>query len=233
MAKPNILIVEDDQDIQQLLSYNLMKSGFNVSCADDGAAGLKLLETENPDLIILDLMLPEINGLEVCRAIRQNPERWETPLIMLTAMGEEEDIVKGLDYGADDYMTKPFSPKVLIARIKAQLRKKKEKEPLSSEASPETIEAKGLTINPLRHEVMAGGQPVANLTVTEFNILKFLAARPGWVFSRQQIIDEVRGYDFLVTERAVDVQIFGLRKKLGDAGELIETVRGIGYRFRE
>ncbi len=232
MAKPHILIVEDDEDIQQLVSYNLLKAGFNVTCAENGNQSLELFETETPDLVILDLMLPGINGLEVCRTIRQNPAQWETPIIMLTAKGEEEDIVKGLEYGADDYMTKPFSPKVLIARIKAQLRRKKEKEKEEVPKEREIIEIHGLNINPIRHEVTIQGKAV-DLTLTEFNILKFIATRPGWVFSRQQIIDEVRGYDFLVTTRAVDVQIFGLRKKLGDAGELIETVRGIGYRFKE
>ncbi len=232
MAKPHILIVEDDEDIQQLVSYNLLKAGFNVTCADDGNESLERMENENPDLVILDIMLPGINGLDVCRAIRQNKEKWETPIIMLTAKGEEEDIVKGLEYGADDYMTKPFSPKVLIARVKAQLRRKKEKEKKEIPQGQEIIDIHGITINAIRHEVTVQGKPVV-LTLTEFNILKFLAGRPGWVFSRQQIIDEVRGYDFLITTRAIDVQVFGLRKKLGDAGELIETIRGIGYRFKE
>jgi len=232
VAKPHILIVEDDEDIQQLVSYNLLKAGFNVTCADDGNESLERMENENPDLVILDIMLPGINGLDVCRAIRQNKEKWETPIIMLTAKGEEEDIVKGLEYGADDYMTKPFSPKVLIARVKAQLRRKKEKEKKEIPQGQEIIDIHGITINAIRHEVTVQGKPVV-LTLTEFNILKFLAGRPGWVFSRQQIIDEVRGYDFLITTRAIDVQVFGLRKKLGDAGELIETIRGIGYRFKE
>lgn len=232
MAKPHILIVEDDEDIQQLVSYNLLKAGFNVTCADDGNESLEKLEAESPDLVILDIMLPGVNGLDVCKAIRQNPEKWDIPVIMLTAKGEEEDIVKGLEYGADDYMTKPFSPKVLIARVKTQLKRKKETDRKDTPEGQETIEIHGLTINTLRHEVIYRGEPVT-LTLTEFNILKFLAGRPGWVFSRQQIIDDIRGYDFLVTTRAVDVQIFGLRKKLGDAGEFIETVRGIGYRFKE
>lgn len=229
MARQYVLVVEDDEDIQQLVGFNLLKAGFHVTCADSGEDGLRRLETERVDLVLLDVMLPGISGVEVCRAIKGDPRRKRLPVIMLTARDEEDDVVAGLDSGADDYVTKPFSVKVLVARIKSALRRKPAEDEL---ASREEISIHGLSINPGRHEVTVGGESVS-LTMTEFNILLLLARRPGWVFSRQQIIDAVRGSDFLVTPRAMDVQIFGLRRKLGEAGACIETVRGIGYRFKE
>ncbi|NNK57538.1 MAG: response regulator transcription factor [Desulfofustis sp.] len=232
MGKITILVVEDEAAIQQLVSYNLIKAGFHVTCADNGEEALECLLQETIDCVLLDLMLPGMGGLEVCETIRRNSEKngRYIPIVMLTAKGEEEDIVEGLEYGADDYVTKPFSPKVLIARIKAVLRRSYEKQK-QEEDDQGTIVVGELEINKGRHEVMLQGE-LLHLTMTEFGILALLASKPGWVFSRQQIIDSVRGYDFLITPRAIDVQIFGLRKKMGDFGTLVETVRGVGYRFK-
>lgn len=233
MTKKHILIVEDDEDIQQLVSYNLIRAGFNVSCADSGEDALVSLQNERFDCVLLDLMLPNISGLEVCRWVRssQDESYGRVPIIMLTAKGEEEDIVAGLESGADDYLTKPFSPKVLVARIKAVLRRFEDQSSDRDRDNKGNIVVHNLTIDQNRHEVRLGGE-LLQLTMTEFGILAFLAKKPGWVFTRQQIIDSVRGYDFLVTPRAIDVQIFGLRKKMGDSGKMIETVRGIGYRIK-
>ena len=228
MKKYSILVVEDDADIQQLVSYNLVKAGFNVTCADSGEEALSVLAHERVDAMVLDLMLPGKDGNEVCRTVRSKEATRSLPIIMLTAKGEEDDIVTGLDSGADDYVTKPFSPRVLIARIEAALRRKTEAaQPDEGQVSIFTRHS--LEIHPGRHEVRVAGQEV-QLTASEFTILELLASRPGWVFSRQQIIDQIRGYDYSITPRAVDVQIFGLRKKLGNAGACIETVRGLGYR---
>ncbi len=231
MRKPSILVVEDDTDIQQLVSYNLIKAGFNVTCADTGEEALQLLGREPVDAMVLDLMLPGKDGNEVCRAVRSQEAIKGLPIIMLTAKSEEDDIVSGLECGADDYVTKPFSPRVLIARLEAALRRTPESTEIPDESAG-FISRHGMEIHPGRHEVRVNGEEV-HLTASEFTILELLAGRPGWVFSRQQIIDQVRGYDYSITPRAVDVQIFGLRKKLGDSGACIETVRGIGYRIRE
>ncbi|WP_028583982.1 response regulator transcription factor [Desulfogranum mediterraneum] len=232
MDKPRILVVEDDSDIQQLVSYNLIKSGFNVSCADSGEEALQILEREQVDGMILDLMLPGKDGMEICAQIRKQETTSTLPIIMLTAKGEEDDIVSGLEHGADDYVTKPFSPRVLLARLEAVLRRKPEQPQGGHEQEEGIISLHSMEIHPGRHEVLLEGEQI-HLTITEFTILTLLANRPGWVFSRQQIIDHVRGYDYMITPRAVDVQIFGLRKKLGPTGSCIETVRGIGYRLKE
>ncbi len=232
MGKASILLVEDDADIQQLVSYNLIKSGFNVTCADSGEEALQILEQEPVDLVLLDLMLPGKDGMEVCTIIRVKTDIIQPPIIMLTAKSEEDDIVTGLSCGADDYVTKPFSPRVLIAKVQAMLRRKQEKIPRQQRPDKETIRIHSMVIHPGRHEVLVEGKQI-HLTGTEFTILEQLAGRPGWVYSRQQIIDKIRGYDYIITPRAIDVQIFGLRKKLGDKGNFIETVRGIGYRLRE
>lgn len=233
MGKVNILIVEDEIAIQQLVSYNLIKAGFHVTCADTGEEALEYLLNEDIDCILLDLMLPGMSGLEVCETVKKKSgsKGLHIPIIMLTAKGEEEDIVTGLEYGADDYITKPFSPKVLIARIKAILRRGFETTKSQNEDHRAIIIVEDLEINKGCHEVTLNNEKL-QLTMTEFGILELLAGKPGWVFSRQQIIDSVRGYDFLITPRAIDVQIFGLRKKMGESGTLIETVRGIGYRFQ-
>jgi two-component system phosphate regulon response regulator PhoB len=232
MKKKRILVVEDDEDIQQLVSYNLVKAGFDVECAETGEEGLGKIISGEPDLVLLDLMLPGVDGSQICRQLRLSEENRELPVIMLTAKGEDADMVAGLDLGADDYITKPFSPEVLISRIKAVLRRKVREKNAHPKERGEVMEIHDLSIDPGRHEVTVAGRPV-QLTLTEFGILDLLAKRPGWVFSRQQIIDAVRGYEYIVTPRAIDVQIFSLRKKLGETGKKIETVRGIGYRMAD
>jgi len=228
MPGEKILIVEDEEEIQELISYNLGREGFGTTVAGSGEDGLKVLREDVPALIVLDLMLPGMNGLEFCRFVKRDPKTAGVPIVMVTARGEETDIVAGLELGADDYVTKPFSPKVLVARIRAVLRRGTEPGPADSDV----IRAHDIEIHAGRHEVKVSGRHV-ELTLTEFRILGFLAGRPGWVFTRYQIVDAVKGEDYAVTERSVDVQIVGLRKKLGEAGSYIETVRGVGYRFRE
>lgn len=232
MKKPVILCVEDEEDIQELVVYNLVKSGFNVLCADTGEEAIEKLGSSRPNLVILDLMLPGMNGLEVCKTMKRVATLKDIPIIMLTAKGEEIDIITGLDLGATDYVTKPFSPKVLVARVKAALRKNAESIALKSKEEDAVIIKDNLIIDPVRHEIKIDGKEIS-LTVTEFNILKLLVRRASWVFSRQQIIDAVRGDEYAVTPRAVDVHIFSLRNKLGYSGKKIESVRGIGYRFKE
>ena len=228
MAKEKILVVDDEEDILELLKYNLSREGYQVSCTTSGEKTLNLVKTETPDLILLDLMLPGMDGLEVARRLKDNPTTKKVPIVMLTAKGEEADIVTGLELGADDYITKPFSPRILLARVRAVLRRKEK----GSQDQTSVIQIHNLVIHPGRHEVTVNGDQVP-LTFTEFGILNYLARRPGWVFTRSQIVDEVRGEDYYVTDRSVDVQIVGLRKKLGPAGKHIETVRGVGYRFRD
>ncbi|MCK4305938.1 MAG: response regulator [Candidatus Eisenbacteria sp.] len=228
MASKHILVVEDEQDIRELLEYNLSREGFTVSCAGCGEDGLELAQAKRPDLVVLDLMLPGIDGLEVCRRLRKDPDSENIPIVMLTAKGEESDIVAGLEVGADDYVTKPFSAKVLISRIRAVLRRNR-REPHDEK---DRIQIHDLVIDVRRHEVRVGKELV-RLTYTEFSLLRFLASRPGWVFTRYQIVDGIRGEDYAVTDRSVDVQVVGLRRKLGGAGEYIETVRGVGYRFKD
>jgi len=233
MAKTNVLVVEDEADIQQLVSYNLIRAGFHVTCADNGEEAMERLRSEEIDCVLLDLMLPGMSGIDVCTAIRkvESASEKSLPIIMLTAKGEEEDVVAGLECGADDYITKPFSPKVLIARVKAVVKRSVAVKQDKTESKAGVIHVDGLKIDKRRHEVKLDGEEVL-LTTTEFSILSLLAEKPGWVFTRQQIIDSVRGYDFLITPRAIDVQIFGLRKKMGNCGKNIETVRGIGYRYK-
>lgn len=231
MKKPVILSVEDEEDIQELVSYNLVRAGFHVLCAASGEEAIEKLGASHPDLVVLDLMLPGMSGLDVCKTMKRIDSLKDIPIIMLTAKGEEIDIITGLDLGADDYVTKPFSPRVLVARVKAVLRKKSENTQRRIREEDAIIVRDTLVIDPVRYEVKVDGNRV-KLTVTEFNILKLLAQRASWVFTRQQIIDAVKGYEFSVTPRAVDVHIFSLRNKLGKAGEQIESVRGIGYRFR-
>jgi two-component system alkaline phosphatase synthesis response regulator PhoP len=227
MVKERILVVEDEEDILELVNYNLTKEGYRAECVTSGEDALRKVKERIYDLIVLDLMLPGVDGLEVCKILKSDSHTAHIPIIMLTAKSEESDIVLGLEFGADDYITKPFSPRVLIARIRSALRRKKKEE--QEDVSVMTID--DLQINPTRYEVFVKGQEV-KLTTTEFGILVCLARRPGWVFTRYQIIDAVKGEDYIVTDRAVDVQIVNLRKKLGSLGNLIETVRGVGYRFK-
>ena len=228
MPKEKILVVDDEEDILELVRYNLTKEGFNVLCASTGEEGLNAAKSKLPDLIILDLMLPGIDGLDVARSLKSEKNTKDIPVIMLTAKGEEADIVTGLELGADDYISKPFSPRILTARVRAVLRRRSK----PADDEKDILEIHDIIIHTGRHEVLVKNEPI-QLTFTEFGILNFLVRRPGWVFTRSQIVDAVRGDDYFVTDRSVDVQIVGLRKKLGSAGKYIETVRGVGYRFKE
>lgn len=229
MTEEKILVIEDDNDIRELIRYNLIREGYKVSESSDGEDGLSKANSASFDLILLDLMLPGINGIEICKSLKGNPRTAGIPIIMVTAKGEEADIVIGLELGADDYVAKPFGPKVLIARIKAVLRRKQ----ISVAAETgKAIKLDNLEINPGKREVLVDGKQV-DLTFTEFQIIHFLASKPGWVFTRYQIVDAVKGEDYPVTDRSVDVQIVGLRKKLGPYGKNIETIRGVGYRLSE
>ena len=228
MAKERILVVDDEEDILELVRFNLAREGYPVICTTSGEETLKIVQREHPDLVVLDLMLPGIDGLDVAKALKNDPKTKDIPIIMLTAKGEEADIVTGLELGADDYLTKPFSPRILVARVRAVLRRGAPEVP----EDESVLKVHNLLIHPGRREVLVNGEQ-AQLTFTEFGILNYLARRPGWVFTRSQIVDAVRGDDYPVTDRSVDVQIVGLRKKLGKAGKYIETVRGVGYRFME
>lgn len=228
MSEENILVVEDEKDIQELVRYNLSREGYRVTCADSGEEALKTVKSLLPDLVVLDLMLPCMDGLEVCRRMKKEPDMAHIPIIMLTAKGDESDIVAGLEIGADDYVTKPFNLKVFVTRVRAVLRRSNNEAPREEEI----LRFPELVIHPGRHEVLVNDKPVS-LTYTEFGILKYLASRPGWVFTRNQIVEAVRGDGFSVTERSVDFQVVGLRKKLAGAAGRIQTVRGVGYRFKE
>ena len=228
MPKERILVVDDEEDILELVRYNLAREGYHIAGALSGEDALKKARSEAFDLIVLDLMLPGIDGLEVTKILKANEKTRHIPIVMLTAKGEEADIVTGLELGADDYITKPFSPRVLIARVRTALRRKTAK----ADDDTAVVQIHELEIHPGRRSVVAKGKAL-DLTYTEFQVLYILARRPGWVFTRYQIVDGVRGDDYPVTERSVDVQIVGLRKKLGSYGKYIETVRGVGYRFRE
>jgi two-component system, OmpR family, alkaline phosphatase synthesis response regulator PhoP len=227
MARGRILVIDDEEDLVELVRYNLEKEGFTVRSAQDGEAGLTAAKKELPDLVLVDLMLPGIDGLDVCRSLRSDSRTARIPLIMLTAKSAESDRILGLELGADDYVTKPFSPRELLARIKALLRRTS-----SPQAASEVIRRGSLTIDMARRTVICGGEPII-LTATEFRLLQFFAAHSGHVFSRAQLIDGAMGRDVVVEDRTIDVHITGLRKKLGNCGDWIETVRGFGYRFRD
>jgi two-component system alkaline phosphatase synthesis response regulator PhoP len=222
-----ILVVDDEEDVLELVKYNLEKNGYRVTTASTGEEAINKARSILPNLVLLDLMLPGIDGLEVCKQLKSNPKTEHVPVIMLTAKGEESDVVVGLEVGADDYITKPFSPKVLIARIRRILHRS-----IAQQRDSFPVKIHEINIDPSRHEVLVKGKRT-DLTYTEFKILYALARRPGIVFTRYQIVDAVHGNDYLVTERAVDVQIVSLRRKLGPCGKYIETVRGIGYRFKD
>ena len=228
MPKQTILVVDDEEDILELVRYNLAREGYQVVCATSGEKALEQIRLQPIALMVLDLMLTGIDGLEVTRRLKQKEKSRNIPIVMLSAKGEEADIVAGLELGADDYVTKPFSPRILIARIKAVLRRQK----TAIDRPEQLIMIHGMTIDPLRRTVEVNHRPV-DLTFSEFEILVFLARRPGWVFTRSKIVDAVRGDNYPVTDRSVDVQIVGLRKKLGPSGKVIETVRGVGYRLKE
>jgi two-component system alkaline phosphatase synthesis response regulator PhoP len=230
VSREKILVIEDEPDILDIIAYNLSREGYTVVCARDGEAGLEKCRREEPQLVLLDLMLPGLDGLEVCRRLQLEPETRQIPVIMVTAKGEEADVVLGLGLGADDYVTKPFSPRELIARVKAVLRRG----PLRNHDTdaPGRIRRDGLSIDLARHEVLVDGEPVA-FTATELRLLHFLAARPGRVFTRDQLLSRVLGQDVMVIDRNIDVHVRAIRQKLGRHRDLIETIRGVGYRFRD
>lgn len=228
MPREKILVVEDDEDILELIAFNLQNEGYAVSKAESAEEAFKKVAGSLPDLIVLDLMLPEMDGLEVCRRLKADERLRSVPIVMVTAKGEESDVVAGLELGADDYITKPFRRRELVARVRAVLRRRAQ----PAVASDAKLARDCLEIDPGRREVKIRGKAI-DLTFSEFQILHLLAQRPGWVFSRYQIVDAIRGEDYAVTDRAVDVQIVGLRRKLGKAAGCIETVRGVGYRFKE
>jgi len=226
--KPTILVVEDEEDLRDIILYNLVREGYQSVGVETGEQGLEQAIALKPDLIILDLMLPGMNGMDVCRNIRQNAATQAIPIIMVSAKGEEADIVSGLELGADDYVTKPFSPRILLARVRSVFRRSKQVEVVDVSL----MKIEGLTIDTKKYQLSIDNAPV-DLTKSEFGILHFLASHRGWVFTRYQIVDAIRGDKYVVTERAIDVQIAGLRKKLDAYADLIETVRGVGYRFKE
>ncbi len=225
MQGRKILIIEDEEDLVDLLRFNLEAQGYEVAAAYTGEEGLAMAQQEKPDVLLLDIMLPGMDGLDVCRRLKRSPATADISIIMVTAKGEESDIVEGLELGADDYVTKPFSLKVLFARIQAVLRRRE------GDDSPERLIRGPVMVDPVKFEVTVSGRPVT-LTPTEFRILHLLVRKPGWTFTRNQIMQHVHGENHAATARSVDVQIVGLRRKLGEAGALIETIRGIGYRFR-
>jgi two-component system phosphate regulon response regulator PhoB len=229
MSRPVILIIEDDPEIQEMLALAFSGEGWTLRQAKTGEEGLAFLESGGADCIILDIMLPGMDGLRVLKKIKGDDRFKGAPLILATAKGEEPDIVSGLELGADDYVVKPYSPRVLIARIRAALRRAEE----NREGAPEKqVRQEGaLMIDALRHEASLEGKPL-DLSATEFAMLLHFMSHPGLVFSRDRIIAAVHGPDYPVTDRSVDVQILALRKKLGEAGEMIETIRGVGYRFK-
>jgi len=228
VAYETVLIVEDERDILNLISYNLRKAGYRTRGVTSGEEGMALLLEEQPDLVMLDLMLPGMDGFQVCREMKANKKLKDIPVIMLTAKTEDSDVVSGLEVGADDYITKPFSPKVVVARVRTVLRRMRNEK---LKVENDKILIHGIEIDSGRHEVFCDGKLV-DLSATEFLILSFLASNPGWVFSRSQIITAVKGEDYPVTERSVDVQILGIRKKLGEYGDNIVTIRGVGYKMK-
>ena len=229
VKKETILIVDDEEDILELIKFNLEIEGYSIITALTGEKAIKIARQSVIGLIVLDLMLPGIDGLEVAKILKRDEKTWGIPIIMLTAKGEESDIVTGLELGADDYLSKPFSPKILIARIRAILRRGYEKTSPSQGAI--NIEG-GMVIDPAKYAVSIN-EDVVDLTLSEFELLSFLVRKKGWVFTRGQIVDAIRGENYAVTERSVDVIIAGLRKKLKNYAFVIETVRGVGYRFKE
>jgi two-component system phosphate regulon response regulator PhoB len=228
MSKEVILIIEDDPDIQELLSHTMSREGWKILQVKTGEDGLKIIKTKKVNCILLDIMLPGMDGLKVLKKIKEIEQCKAIPVIMATARGEEADIITGLELGADDYVVKPYSPKILIARIRVALRRQEEGGHIQSVSVWQQGELK---LDAARHTAYYGDKQL-DLFATEFALLKHFLSNPEIVFSRNQIISAIHGPDYPVTDRSVDVQILGLRKKLGDAGDMIETIRGVGYRFR-
>ena len=223
----SILIVEDEKDVVDLLTLNLRKAGaFTISTASDGVAGLNKARDERPDFVILDLMLPKMPGLEVCKILKTDPATRQIPIMMLTAKAEEIDRIVGLEFGADDYVVKPFSPREVVLRINAILRRG------TAEPTDDRLTAGPIAIDPARHQVEVAGRRV-DLTTLEFKLLRTLMQRRGRVQERDRLLNDVWGYESVIDTRTVDTHVRRLREKLGPAGDVIETVRGFGYRLRE
>jgi DNA-binding response OmpR family regulator len=230
MNQRSLLVIEDDNDIIELLRYNLEREGFRILTARSGEVGLDLVRTEFPSLVLLDLGLPGIQGLDVCRKLKQNPQTAPIPVVILTARGEESDIVLGLELGADDYLTKPFKVRELVARVRAVLRRS----PLAAprEPAPESIEVGPVSLNLEQHEARVRGE-LLNLTLAEYRLLRSLAGNAGRVLTRQQLLSSITEGSVHITERNVDVHIRALRRKFGSERGMIQTVRGVGYRLKE
>jgi DNA-binding response OmpR family regulator len=228
-AKKTILVVDDEKDLVDLITFNLQRNGYQVLSAHNGNDALEIATTKNPDLVILDLMLPGIDGTEVARRLRSDARTANVPIIMLTAKGEETDVVVGLTLGADDYVTKPFSMKILLARLGTVLRRAEQ-----SAASGDVgiLKAGPLTIDTSKHDVLINNESI-KLTLTEFKLLTALVQARGRVLTRDQLMDKAMGADVFVTDRAIDVHVTAIRKKLGEANWLVHTVRGVGYRLQE
>ena len=231
MATTRVLIVEDEPDIAELVKFHCEREGLDAQTVPSGKLALDAVRKDPPELVILDLMLPDVGGLEVCRRMKQWPETKDVSIVMVTAKGEESDVVAGLETGADDYVVKPFSPKILMARVKAVLRRAVELPPQEGSDRYSRLEG-ALVVDNDRHVVIVHGKQV-DLTVTEYGILNHLAQRPGFVRTRDQIIAAVHGRNVVLSSRTIDVHVTALRKKLGDLAGCVETVRGIGYRFAE
>ncbi|MCD6269404.1 MAG: response regulator [Deltaproteobacteria bacterium] len=228
MSKKTIVVVEDEADIREVLIYNLEREGYQVFGEADGIKGLKMIQKMIPDLVLLDLMLPGLDGLQICKHLKDNSTTHQIPIVMVSARSSESDIVLGLELGADDYVTKPFSPRELLARVRAVLRRRTNS---LDELAGLCINCEGVSIDARRHEVLVDGI-VVNLTATEFKLIHYLAQHPGWVFTRDQLMGKVMGQDNFIIDRNIDVHIQAVRKKLGSHRDLIETIRGIGYRFK-
>ena len=231
MVKKKILVVEDNRDISELIVYNLEREGYEVACLFDGSQAVEFVHQRKPELIILDLMLPELDGIEICRILKSDPVTKHIPIVMLTAKSEEADVVVGLQMGADDYIPKPFSPKVLVARIKAIARRTADLN-ISATSAAQVRNFGDFNIDLLKYKVFYKGREI-KLTSIEFDIMEFLSRSPGRVWSREQILNNVWKEGKFIIDRAVDVHVRGLRKKLGAADDYIETVRGVGYRFKD
>lgn len=224
-----VYIVEDESDIAELIKYSLSVKGYPTRIFNSGEEAIKAIEKQKPTLLLLDLMLPGLNGLGVCQRLKSQPQTQTIPIIMISAKGEESDIAFGLELGADDYVTKPFSPKILQARVSAVLRRTQKP---ATQNNSDVYKIGDLSLDLGKHEVKVAGSKI-ELTKSEFQILHKLATKPGWVFTRTQIVEAIHGDNFAVTDRAVDFQMVGLRKKLGTIGSHLETVRGVGYKFKE